>query len=769
MADGSVQAEVYIASGSYPKTALLTSNLGQLHLAQISLHAVFETSGGEARLCVGPDTSGELIWSRDFSGSGTKTIDAVINYTSTAAGSDIEFTLYLSGATKYSKIKSASATFSGPMVQALAVTPEKNLYYVDQSNSEHLTFLIQEQYEKSLQVQITNSAGRVISNTGYSPISSSFDYYAHSSDFDGADTAVLTVQVTDNTYGRSASCTVNLVSVPDLTLTRSSPFEVVNDDTVHLTIGGRLSFGLTVTVVANRSQQNVLLQTYENVRTDTLDVVVDGDWQASAWWRPCYLWFRVEDPETGRSSNHEVIFWSPGDLSLTKDKETVGIGSTIKLTIGNRHEPVNLTLKNGAAQISQAQYTADEITLSPDLSWFEDTGETGDVMTVTVVIDGVNSARQLVDSFVLTRPPFGVTATSQVTSGGDVTLSITGRNNKAVSAVLRHEDVVLASTAAASVDSITVTTADSWFNTAGVTDQSWMEVTAVITDSDGRTASTSFWLNASTGMRPAISAIAFTAVQPSDAMESKFSGVYVEGYTRLKVAATVTAKQGASVSSVSFTPAGSQAVQMSYNSSSGKWEGVTPVPVTANGSVVLTATDSRGLSGQGSKSFSSLTPYSAPGISAVSFHRCRADHTRDDTGGYCELTATFTISPVQNLNDKTAKIESSAYNNTQTMSAYTQTITYFFAVNPERSYDIVLKAIDAINTTPMTVRLSTAGVIMDFLAGGKGIGLGKVAETQNCVEVNPEWTFKANNIQLAGTDLGTLLTAIQQRLTNGGL
>lgn len=766
MANGSVQAEVNISAGE--KYAALTANLGPLHLAQISLHAVFETSGGEARLYVGPDTSGELIWSRDFSGSGTKTIDAVINYTSTAAGSDIEFTLCLSGGTKYSKIKSASATFSGPIVQALAVAPEKNLYYVDQSHSESLTFLIQEQYEKSLQVQITNSAGRVVSNTEYSPISSSFGYYAHSSDFDGADTTVLTVQVTDN-YGRSASCTVNLISVPDLTLTRSSPFEVVNDDTVHLTIGGRLSFGLTVTAYASNSTGSVVLQTYEDVRTDALDVVVNGDWRALAGWRTCYLRFYVEDAETGRRSSDVFTEWSPGDLSLTKDKETVGIGGSITLTIGNRHEPVNLTLKNGAAQISQAQYTADEITLSPDLSWFEDTGETGDVMTVTVVIDGVNSARQLVGSFVLTRPPFGVTATSQVTSGGDVTLSITGRNNKAVSAVLRHEDVVLASTAAASVDSITVTTADSWFNTAGVTDQSWMEVTAVITDSDGRTASTSFWLNASTGMRPAISAIVFTAVQPSDAMENKFSGVYVEGYTRLKVAATVTAKQGASVSTVSFTPAGSQAVQMSYNSGTGKWEGVTPVPVTANGSVVLTATDSRGLSGQGSKSFSSLTPYSAPGISAVSFHRCREDHTRDDTGGYCELTATFTISPVQNLNDKTAKIESSAYNNTQTMSAYTQTITYFFAVNSERSYDIVLKAIDAINTTPVTVRLSTAGVIMDFLAGGKGIGLGKVAETQNCVEVNPEWTFKANSIQLAGTDLGTLLTAIQQRLTNGGL
>ena len=60
----------------------------------------------------------------------------------------------------------------------------------------------------------------------------------------------------------------------------------------------------------------------------------------------------------------------------------------------------------------------------------------------------------------------------------------------------------------------------------------------------------------------------------------------------------------------------------------------------------------------------------------------------------------------------------------------------------------------------MTRNLSTAGVIMDFLRDGKGIGLGKVAETSEMVEVNPQWVFKANNITFKGVNLQTILESL---------
>ena len=54
---------------------------------------------------------------------------------------------------------------------------------------------------------------------------------------------------------------------------------------------------------------------------------------------------------------------------------------------------------------------------------------------------------------------------------------------------------------------------------------------------------------------------------------------------------------------------------------------------------------------------------------------------------------------------------------------------------------------------------------MDFLRGGKGIGFGKVAETQNMVEVNPEWEFKGSvKVNGALMDLGTVIASILNRL-----
>ena len=96
----------------------------------------------------------------------------------------------------------------------------------------------------------------------------------------------------------------------------------------------------------------------------------------------------------------------------------------------------------------------------------------------------------------------------------------------------------------------------------------------------------------------------------------------------------------------------------------------------------------------------------------------------------------------------------------------TGTVEFTFDdVSMERTYDITITLSDLITSTTYTVRLSTAGVIMDFLRDGKGIGLGKVAEYQKMVEVNPEWELKAS-VKINGQlyDLATLLSQIKQQL-----
>lgn len=145
----------------------------------------------------------------------------------------------------------------------------------------------------------------------------------------------------------------------------------------------------------------------------------------------------------------------------------------------------------------------------------------------------------------------------------------------------------------------------------------------------------------------------------------------------------------------------------------------------------------------------------------------------NDTGAYCLMVVRYAFSSLNDLNDKDTVVSvvgaSAPPDDERTLAAYIATETYFFPADIEHSYQIFVTATDLLNEETKRVVLSTAGVIMDFLAGGKGIGLGKVAELQKCVEVNPEWKFKAATIELNGTDLGTFLAQIQQRLTNGGL
>ena len=57
------------------------------------------------------------------------------------------------------------------------------------------------------------------------------------------------------------------------------------------------------------------------------------------------------------------------------------------------------------------------------------------------------------------------------------------------------------------------------------------------------------------------------------------------------------------------------------------------------------------------------------------------------------------------------------------------------AFNTDTSYEIEYRITDAFTTVTKSVTLSTANVLLDFKAGGKGLAVGKVAETDNTFEV----------------------------------
>ena len=182
--------------------------------------------------------------------------------------------------------------------------------------------------------------------------------------------------------------------------------------------------------------------------------------------------------------------------------------------------------------------------------------------------------------------------------------------------------------------------------------------------------------------------------------------------------------------------------------------------------MVVSITDNAGRVGSATTATFQAYGYEAPAIQVFSASRCNQDGTANDSGAYCKISFQFTITPLGNVNSKSITLVAPDGSHTWTNVDYNHGSAYQYisAADPDHSYTITFTVTDDFKTITRSMNLSTAGVIMDFLAGGDGIGLGKVAELSDTVDINPNWTLRINN-----TDLVQWMHDIEQRLTNGGL
>ena len=178
--------------------------------------------------------------------------------------------------------------------------------------------------------------------------------------------------------------------------------------------------------------------------------------------------------------------------------------------------------------------------------------------------------------------------------------------------------------------------------------------------------------------------------------------------------------------------------------------------------MVVSITDSAGRVGSATTAVFQAYGYEAPSIIVFSASRCDDDGTANDSGDHCKISFQFKVTPLGNINKKKVTLNAPDGSHVYTGLEYNHGSIYQYisVADTETSYQIDLIVEDDFDEVTRTMRLSTAGVIMDFLYNGKGIGLGKVAESTNMVEVNPEWTFKAEKITIRGQDLATILQSL---------
>ena len=151
--------------------------------------------------------------------------------------------------------------------------------------------------------------------------------------------------------------------------------------------------------------------------------------------------------------------------------------------------------------------------------------------------------------------------------------------------------------------------------------------------------------------------------------------------------------------------------------------------------------------------------YWTPGLT-VAIHRCTQNGTRDDNGPYCLIEWAINVAPLGNQNSRSLTITHPEGTTTPTLSSYTASGSLIVAADPEHSYNIGFALTDDFGTITRTLRLSTAGVIMDIFHGGHGVAFGKVSENDYTLEITSDWDVLLNTSNARQIKLVDALVAL---------
>lgn len=222
-------------------------------------------------------------------------------------------------------------------------------------------------------------------------------------------------------------------------------------------------------------------------------------------------------------------------------------------------------------------------------------------------------------------------------------------------------------------------------------------------------------------VKPSISSVTVTRI---DNNVPPSWGIFVKGESQARVSVAASGIYGSTIKSYQITGAG-------YSGTSST---LTTGVLQAAGTYTFTAkvTDSRpGRTDTAVSEAITVYDYAPPTLSVGDVFRCNVDGTRNDGGNYLSVTANITVNTLGGRNAGTLSYSIARVG--QSPGTYTAitpgAATVIPNVSSDYSYTLYLKVSDQIHSpTPTTIDIATAAVTLNFAAGGKGIGVGKVSE-----------------------------------------
>ena len=230
--------------------------------------------------------------------------------------------------------------------------------------------------------------------------------------------------------------------------------------------------------------------------------------------------------------------------------------------------------------------------------------------------------------------PTAITASpSNVMSGANISLDIS--NAYVTETVSFYYGSTLLGTAQVTNGIASVSCPGSWFDTAGVTTNDTIMVTAIV---DNTNVYTTFYLGAGSDISPEAGTPTTAIVQAPQA--SGFPDTYIANITATKISADVTLHSNAGVDTVVISYPGGPNITMAWNSVTEKYEATTP-PVTGDTTFTVTVTDVRGKTGTNTVTISGVVPYVPPSITIdeEDTWRCDANGDEENGGTYVRVKA----------------------------------------------------------------------------------------------------------------------------------
>lgn len=217
-------------------------------------------------------------------------------------------------------------------------------------------------------------------------------------------------------------------------------------------------------------------------------------------------------------------------------------------------------------------------------------------------------------------------------------------------------------------------------------------------------------------------------------------GAYIKGLSKLKVNVKTTPAYSSAISKYNTTANGATYTGSSFTTDFIKSSGTV--------SISATVTDKRGRSGTDSASVS-VVNYSHPIISELSVRRCNEDGTANDQGDHVQATFSATVTSLSgctknNTADYSLKYKKSSEAEYTEVALFKDNVdiplsvtaqSVIFAAETASSYDVVFSVSDSFNTASRTTSVSTGFTIMHFGAEGRSIGLGKLAEIPDVLDI----------------------------------